>query len=145
MGSIVRSTGYVVLHRPVELARLIGMWPFALGRDGTPHDDPISLEENSKMCQRQAFTARISWQSEPRQPGSKSPAQQATISPATHCHTSCEARYQKRLLGFRGPGYETGLIASNVRLDVGSSHPSTLTGYDDVRSTNFGNRGDWYT
>ena len=27
MGSIVRSTGYRVLHRPVELARLLGMWP----------------------------------------------------------------------------------------------------------------------
>jgi hypothetical protein len=25
-GSIVRSTGYKVLHRPVELAPLIGMW-----------------------------------------------------------------------------------------------------------------------
>jgi hypothetical protein len=27
MGSIVRSTGYKVLHRPVELAGLIGMGP----------------------------------------------------------------------------------------------------------------------
>jgi hypothetical protein len=26
MGSIVRSMGYKVLHRPVELAGLIGMW-----------------------------------------------------------------------------------------------------------------------
>jgi hypothetical protein len=26
MGSIVKSTGYRVLHRPVELARLTGMW-----------------------------------------------------------------------------------------------------------------------
>ena len=27
MGSIVRSTGYKVLHRPVELAGVIGIWP----------------------------------------------------------------------------------------------------------------------
>jgi hypothetical protein len=26
-GSIVRSTGYKVLHRPVELAGILGMWP----------------------------------------------------------------------------------------------------------------------
>jgi hypothetical protein len=73
------------------------MWPFALGRDGTPHDDPISLEENSKMCQRQAFTARISWQSEPRQPGSKTPAQQATISPTTHGHASGDLNRNTRI------------------------------------------------
>jgi hypothetical protein len=27
MGSIVRSTGYKVLHRPVEPAGVLGMWP----------------------------------------------------------------------------------------------------------------------
>jgi hypothetical protein len=34
MGSIVRSTGYMVLHRPVELARFLGSWRLAarLGR-----------------------------------------------------------------------------------------------------------------
>jgi hypothetical protein len=80
------------------------MWLFALGRDGTPHDDPISLEENSKMCQWQAFTARISEQSEPRQPGSKTPAQQVTISPTMQGYASCEARYQTRVLRFPGGG-----------------------------------------
>jgi hypothetical protein len=30
MGSIVRSTGYRVLHRPVEPAGIIGMWESAL-------------------------------------------------------------------------------------------------------------------
>jgi hypothetical protein len=29
-GSIVRSTGYKVLHRPVEAAALIGNWQIAL-------------------------------------------------------------------------------------------------------------------
>jgi hypothetical protein len=69
------------------------MWLFALGRDGTLHDDLISLEENSKMCQWQAFSARISGQSEPRQTRSKIPAQQATISPTMQDHASCEARF----------------------------------------------------
>jgi len=87
---------------PTSREVVIGMWLFALGRDGTPHDDPISLEENSKMCQCQAFTARISGQSEPRQPGSKIPAQQATISPTMHGYASCEARYQTRFRRFPG-------------------------------------------
>jgi hypothetical protein len=29
MGSVVRSNGYRVLHRPVELAGIIGNWPLA--------------------------------------------------------------------------------------------------------------------
>src|ERR1039458_7317988 len=30
MGCIVRSSGYMVLHRPVELAGLLGNWPITL-------------------------------------------------------------------------------------------------------------------
>ena len=37
------------------------------------------------------------------------------------------------------------LIAINVRSDVGSSHPSTLTGYGGVRLTNFAGRGYRHT
>jgi hypothetical protein len=39
MGSIVRSTGYKVLHRPVELASLIGIWLLALRPVSGPHSD----------------------------------------------------------------------------------------------------------
>jgi hypothetical protein len=38
MGSIVRSTGYRVLHRPVELAGIIGMWPISTGGMPLAHD-----------------------------------------------------------------------------------------------------------
>ena len=41
--------------------------------------------------------------------------------------------------------YETGRVATNGRSDVGSSHPSTLTGYGGVRSTNFASRAYQHT
>jgi hypothetical protein len=43
MGSIVRSTGYVVLHRPVEPAGIIGMWEFGqFGSRATFRQDDLS-------------------------------------------------------------------------------------------------------
>ena len=50
------------------------------------------------------LTARISGQPEPLQPVSRAQAKQATISPTTHGHASCGARYQTRPLDFQGRG-----------------------------------------
>ena len=54
----------------------------------------------------QALTGHISGQSEAKQPASAAPAQQAIASPTPHGHTSCEARYQTRLLGLPGDGHQ---------------------------------------
>ena len=40
MGIVVRSTGYKVLHRPVEPAGVIGMWPEAGAEDGCAAIEP---------------------------------------------------------------------------------------------------------
>jgi hypothetical protein len=52
----------------------------------------------ARLKKWQALTAPISAQSEPQQPVSRAPAQQATISPTTHRHASFDARYQTRFL-----------------------------------------------
>jgi hypothetical protein len=43
MGSIVGSIGYMVLHRPVEPAGVIGMWP-----GGGPSLQPIRVDARER-------------------------------------------------------------------------------------------------
>jgi hypothetical protein len=66
--------------------------------------------ESGKWRQAQkvggGLTACISEQSEPQQPGSKTPTQQATISPTRQGHASREAHYKKWLLNIRQRGLE---------------------------------------
>ena len=53
MGSIVRSTGYKALHRPVELASVIGNWPKTARR--TPQVGEVISQLHQLDCANCVF------------------------------------------------------------------------------------------
>jgi hypothetical protein len=66
----------------------------------------VKAGSGAKLKKWGGLTACISEQSEPQQPGSKTPTQQATISPTSQGHASREAHYKKWLLNIRRRGLE---------------------------------------